>query len=91
MLLNIKALTITGAVLGAGCVLLTGLANLVFPSYGVGLLELAASVYPGYHGPDGIGSVVVGTLYAALDGAIAFAVIAWVYNLAARQAKAGGS
>jgi hypothetical protein len=89
MSLNIKAVAIVGAVLTGGSVLLAGLANLVFPSYGVAFLELAASLYPGYHGPAGFGSVLVGTMYALLDGAVVGALVAWLYNLAAGQGKTG--
>jgi hypothetical protein len=44
-------------------------------------------VYPGYHGPGGFGSVIVATLYAAVDGAVCGAIVAWLYNFLA----AGGS
>ncbi|MFQ6047564.1 MAG: hypothetical protein ACE5PT_14595 [Gemmatimonadales bacterium] len=81
MKLNIKALTITGAILFGASILLTGIANLLFSSYGVTALEVMASLYPGYHGPDGFGSVIVGTLYAVVDGAIVGAVTAWLYNV----------
>lgn len=81
MSLNLKALTLTAAVLWGGCFLLVGLANLIWPSYGAAWLQLGASIYPGYHGPAGFGSVIVVTIYAALDGAVAGALFAWVYNV----------
>ncbi|UCG88108.1 MAG: hypothetical protein JSW71_06075 [Gemmatimonadota bacterium] len=84
--LNIKALAVVGAVLMGACLLLVGIANLIFPSYGVAFLDLMASLYPGYHGPDGFGSVIVGTLYAAVDGAVCGAILAWLYNLVAGRA-----
>lgn len=87
MSLNIRALAIVGAILCGGSFFLVGLANLVFPSYGGAFLELGASVYPGYHGPGGIGSLIVVTLYAAVDGAVGGAIVAWLYNFFA----AGGS
>ncbi len=65
--------------------------NVLFPPYGVAFLELGASIYPGYDGPAGFGSVIVVTLYAAVDGAVAGAVLAWVYNLVARSQPAQGS
>lgn len=83
MSLNIKALAITGAIVWGGACLLGGLANLVWESYGVACLELAASVYPGYDGPDGLWSVIVLTLYGLVDGAVCGAIIGWLYNLAA--------
>lgn len=80
MSLNIRALAIVGAILVGGSFFLLGLANLIFPSYGGAFLELGASIYPGYHGPGGFGSVIVVTLYAAVDGAIGGAILAWLYN-----------
>jgi hypothetical protein len=40
-----------------------------------------ASVYPGYDASGTICSVIVGTLYGVVDGAIAGLVFAWLYNL----------
>jgi hypothetical protein len=58
------------------------LANLIWESYGVAFLGLAASVYPGYDGPEGIWSVIVVTLYALVDGAVCGAIFGWLYNWA---------
>lgn len=80
MTLDLKALTWTAAIVWGAACLLTGLANLIAPAYGVAFLNLAASIYPGYHGPAGFGSVIVVTLYGALDGAVCGAVFGWVYN-----------
>jgi hypothetical protein len=87
MTLNIRALAIVGAILCGGAFFLVGLANLIFSGYGGAFLELGASVYPGYHGPGGIGSVIVATMYAAVDGAVCGAILAWLYNFFA----AGGA
>jgi hypothetical protein len=48
-------------------------------------LQLMASIYPGYDASPTIGSVIVGTLYALLDGAIAGLIFAWLYNLFVRK------
>lgn len=80
MLLNLKALALTAAVLWGGCFFLVSLSNLLWPSYGEVWLDLGASIYPGYNGPSGLGSVIVITLYALGDGAIAGAAFAWLYN-----------
>ncbi|NIM50181.1 MAG: hypothetical protein GTN62_07560 [Gemmatimonadales bacterium] len=88
MTLNIKALAIVGAVFTGGSFLLVGLLNLIFSSYGVGFLELGASLYPGYGGPGGFGSVIVVTLYGLLDGAVAGAIFAWLYNVVAARGGA---
>jgi len=83
MRLNVKAMAITGAVLWAACVFLVGLANQIWDGYGTGMLELVASIYPGYHGPAGFGSVIVVTMYAAVDGLVAGTVFGWLYNTVA--------
>jgi hypothetical protein len=80
MKLSISGLTITAAILWGGAVLLCGIANLIWPSYGVAFLQLAASIYPGYHATRSLGSVIVGTGYAILDGAVAGLVFGWLYN-----------
>ncbi len=88
MKLSVKNLGITAAVMWGGLVFLMGLAHLAWPGYGTAFLELAASVYPGYE-IGGFGSVIIGTLYALLDGGIAGAIFAWLYNtLAAREPAA---
>lgn len=87
MSLDTKALAFTVAVVWGGSYLLIGLLNLVFPTYGVAFLELGASIYPGYAGPSGVLSVIVVTVYALLDGAIAGLILGWIYNLAAGRMK----
>lgn len=79
MKLSLKALALSLGVLWGAVVFLVGVAHLIWPGYGVAMLELAASVYPGYV-VGGFGSVIVGTLYAFVDGAIGGAVFAWLYN-----------
>lgn len=80
MRLNLKSFVLAWTILWAGCVLVTGLANLVWNDYGQAFLELCSSFYPGYQVTHTIGSVVVGTLYAIVDGAIGGLVFAWLYN-----------
>ncbi len=87
MSLSIKALAIAGAVFTGGSFLLIGMLNLLFPGYGVGFLELGASIYPGYQGPGGFGSVIVVTFYGLIDGAIAGALFAWLYNFATGRSE----
>ena len=87
MKMNVKALAMAVGVLWAACILFIGLAHVMWPSYGGALLELAASIYPGFHPANGIGAVIVGTLYGLVDGAIGGAVIAWLYNSMGRVAQ----
>ncbi len=70
-------------------VLLTGIGNLIWPGYGDGLLKVIDSLYPGYHlGQWGFGGVLVGTLYAVLDGWVMGVVFAWLYNLLTKGKRA---
>jgi len=80
MTFSIKGLALTAGILWGAACLLVGLANLIWPSYGEGWLAMMASVYPGYGGPTGFGSVIVVTLYGLVDGAVGGAVFAWLYN-----------
>jgi ABC-type phosphate transport system permease subunit len=81
MKLNVKALASTAGILWALALLLVGAANLVWSGYGVAFLRLMASVYPGYHAAGSVGDLIVGTLYALVDGAICGLVFGWLYNL----------
>lgn len=81
MKLNLKALTLTAGILWAVALFLTGLANLIWSGYGTAFLQCFASVYPGYHASGSFGDLVVGTLYALIDGAVAALIFGWVYNL----------
>jgi len=83
--LNIKGLALTAAILWGGCMLVSGLANLVFPPYGLAWLQLAASIYPGYHGPTGLTSIMVVSAYGLVDGAAAGAIFGWLYNRVAQR------
>lgn len=81
MKLNLKALALTAGILWALAILITGIANLIWSGYGVGFLQIMASVYPGYHAARSIGDLIVGTLYALVDGAFCGLVFGWLYNL----------
>ena len=85
MRLNVVALGAATALIWGAAILVVASANLIWPPYGRALLDLAASIYPGYHAGSGAGSVVTGTLYALVDGAVGGAVFAWLYNLVARR------
>ena len=81
MKFNVKALAIAAALIwGILVMLLTGIANLIWPSYGHDFLQVMASVYPGYHATRSFAQVIVGTLYGLVDGAVCGAVVAWLYN-----------
>ncbi len=84
MKLSWKRLAFATGIGWGGCILVIGLMNLMWPPYGVTVLDLARSVYPGYAGMAGFGGVIVGTVYGLVDGAIAGAIFAWLYNVAGR-------
>ena len=84
MRINVIALSITAALFWGAAILIVASANLIWPSYGVAFLELAASIYPGYDPGTGIGSIISGTLYGIVDGAIAGAILGWLYNYISR-------
>jgi hypothetical protein len=83
MKLSVKGLAFGAAITWGLLVLFVGIINMASPSYGTAFLELISSVYPGYHPVATLGSVVVGTLYAVVDGAIGGAIFALLYNAAA--------
>ena len=85
MRFNVIALSATVALLWGAAILVVASANLIWPTYGRAFLELAASIYPGYHPSPAIGSVITGSLYGLVDGAIAGAIVGWVYNFLSRQ------
>jgi hypothetical protein len=85
MRLSVIALASTAGVFWGGAILMGALANLIWPSYGGAFLELTASLYPGYQPGSGFGSVVMGTLYGLIDGAVSGDVFAWLYNLFAQR------
>jgi hypothetical protein len=88
MRFNVIALSLTVGLYWAAAILIVASANVIWPGYGRAFLDLAASLYPGYHPGSGAGSVITGTLYGLVDGAIAGAVFGWLYNLLARQLPA---
>lgn len=80
MKLNVRALAIVSALVWGFAMLLTSLANLIWPTYGHDFLQVMASVYPGYHAARSFGQVIVGTLYGLVDGGVGGVVVAWLYN-----------
>jgi hypothetical protein len=83
MKLSAKALAIVTAALWGGCLLVVGMANLIFPSYGVDFLRAVSSVYVGYDAAPRVGSVLIGTIWGIADGAVGGFLFGWLYNLVA--------
>jgi hypothetical protein len=81
MKLSVKGLALTAAITWAGCILCTGILNLIWPSYGAAFLDMVRSIYPGYAAMSGFVGVIVGTCYAFVDGLVCGAIFAWIYNV----------
>jgi hypothetical protein len=80
MRLNIKAMAFGMGILWGGAVLIVGIANLIWSGYGMGFLQVLASIYPGYKASRSIGDMFAGVLYALVDGGLFGLVVAWLYN-----------
>ncbi len=80
MKLNVKALGLAFGLTWGGTVLVLGIANVIWPLYGSAVLELAASIYPGYDATASFMQVVIGTLYGLVDGFIGGVIVGWLYN-----------
>ncbi|PIQ86525.1 MAG: membrane-associated protein [Candidatus Omnitrophica bacterium CG11_big_fil_rev_8_21_14_0_20_45_26] len=88
--LSVKAFAKASAIVWGGAVLMVGVINLFRPGYGAMFLNMISSVYPGYHADPSIGSVIVGTLYGLVDGAVGGALFAWIYNACLRCCQKQG-
>lgn len=80
MKLSVKSLVIAAALLKALCFLFVSLLNLIVPPYGGALLALLSSLYLGYDPTAGPISLLVGTLYSLIAGAVAGGLFGWLYN-----------
>lgn len=80
MKLNLRALSLTAGILWAVAFFLVGLSNIIWPEYGGVFLKVMDSVYPGYHASRIFGDLIVGTLYALVDGTICGLIFGWLYN-----------
>ena len=81
MRLNIWAFTVTCAIILAVTILVVGIVNIYVEGYGWMVLQIASSIYPGYDATSNFGSVLVGTGYALVDGAIGGLIFSFIYNL----------
>jgi hypothetical protein len=83
--LSVRALVIAGALFKAVCFLFVAIMNIIVRPYGGAYLALLTSLYPGYHPETGPVSLVIGTLYALVTGALGGAILAWLYNTFAER------
>ena len=85
MRLNTAAMAVAFGIFWGACVLFVGVANMIWPSYGQAVLQICASIYPGYNPGTGVGSVVIGAIYALINGLVGGAIFGWLYNLLAGE------
>jgi len=78
--LSVKSLVIAAALVKAIGFLFVALLNLVLPPYGGAFLALLSSLYLGYDASAGPISVLVGSIYSLITGAVAGALFGWLYN-----------
>ena len=84
MKFQIIPFSLAAGILWGSAILLVASANMMYPAYGNAFLVLIGSIYPGYNPGNGFMSVIYGSLYAFVDGAIAAAIFAWIYNKLAK-------
>jgi hypothetical protein len=84
MRLSIRSLTLTAGLLWGGAILLLGIIHLASPGYGSAFLEGISSIYIGFHGGRSAADVLLGTVYALIDGALGGLFFGWLYNSFAR-------
>ncbi len=80
MTFNTRAFSWTFAIFWSFCLLCVGLPSLAGYGYGGALLEVAASIYPGFEADGTVGDLLLGVVFALIDGAIGGWLFAWVYN-----------
>lgn len=87
MKLDVKALVFSLAIFWGLTMFLTGLANIIWPGYAGAFLKVLASVFPGYKASGTFGDLIVGTLYALLDGAVCGWIFGRLYNYWAGKSR----
>jgi hypothetical protein len=90
MKMNVKALALSLGVLWGGALLVVGMGALIAgvtdgDHYGKDFMLAMASIYPGYRGIPELGDVLLGAGYGFVDGAVGGALLAWIYNLFAKE------
>jgi len=78
--LSLRSLIIAVALFNAICFLFVALMNLLLPPYGGKYLEMVTTFYIGYHPETGPISIVLGTLYALIAGALEGELLGLLYN-----------
>jgi hypothetical protein len=88
MKLSLKATTLSLAALFGAGMLVVGAVHMAVPSYGGEFLRAMSSVWPGADTTPTLGHVLIGTVYGALDGAVAGYLFGLLYRAFAHNAPA---
>ena len=83
MKLSLAGVVAAAALVKAVGFLFVALMNVLFRPYGGAYLALLTSIYPGYDPVSGPLSILLGTLYSLIAGAVAGLLFGWLYNLLA--------
>ena len=81
MKLSVKCFALTTAILWSMVIFMSGMASIIWPSYGIEFPRVVSSIYPGFNIDADIDSVMIGTLYGMVDGGIGGTVSAWGSHL----------
>ncbi len=81
MKLSIRGVSVAAGLLWGIALLFTGVLYVITGNYGEAFLNICGSVYPGFKVQPSMASILIGTGYALVDGAICGALFAWIYNL----------
>jgi hypothetical protein len=80
MRLSVKGLMWAAAFGSAILVAVVGVLNMLFPGYGADYLKMLTAFYPGYQASGTIVDLIIGVVYAFVDGLICGLIFAWLYN-----------
>jgi uncharacterized membrane protein YeaQ/YmgE (transglycosylase-associated protein family) len=80
MRLSVKGLMWAAAFGSAILVAVVGILNILFPGYAAEYLKILSAFYPGYKASGNILDLIVGVVYAFVDGLICGVIFAWLYN-----------
>ena len=80
MQLSVRSFALTCGLFLAGTVAVVGGLDLAFQGYGQPVLDLFASLYPGYTADGRVADWLAGIALALADGMIGGLAFAWLYN-----------
>jgi hypothetical protein len=80
MRMSVMSIAAAAALLWGLAFFFVGAINFIRPPYGLAFLEVMSSLYPGYKNIGTPDSILVGTIYAFVDGGVAGALFAWFNN-----------